>query len=392
MQNQIPKNDLYTPTFPPNWERSTLYGEAQWINGGAFRNSDFSDSGLPIIKIAEIKNGISDQTNYTSKKIDKNIFVKPGDILFSWSGTPETSIDIFFWKGFEGWLNQHTFKVEPKEGIDKKFFFYLLKYLKKVFVKIASNKMTTGLGHVTVNDLKNLIVGIPDKQYQKKIVSILSVFDDKIELNNKIEKTLEAVAKAIFKEWFLGAKGENLKLKSLFDVAEITYGYPFKSDLFSDDKNGTPVIRIRNLDGSATSTYTTEVADAKYKVKNGDILIGMDGEFYIRKWFGSEAYLNQRVVRLRPRGKMSWYNLFLSVVRPIRGLQLSISGTTVAHLSDKDLKAIKVRVIDSKNYEKVSAELDRLYWMLINLSLENRKLQETRDLILPKLMRGEIRV
>ena len=102
----IKKSWLYHPIFPHHWKRQALYSLAEWVNGLAFRNIQFSESGLPVIKIAEIKGGISAQTKFTQQSFDESVRVNPGDMLFSWSGQPETSIDVFWWNGPEGWLNQ----------------------------------------------------------------------------------------------------------------------------------------------------------------------------------------------------------------------------------------------------------------------------------------------
>ncbi len=144
---------LYQPYFNPKWNKCILYELADWFNGFAFKSSNFSEKGKPIIKIAELKNGITEQTKFTNQEFDKVILVKKGDLLFSWSGQPEKSIDVFWWKGPKGWLNQHIFKVIPK-NCDKKFLYYLLKYLRPNFIDIARNKQTTGLGHVTKKDLQ----------------------------------------------------------------------------------------------------------------------------------------------------------------------------------------------------------------------------------------------
>ena len=140
-----PANWLYHPQFPIHWNRRPLYSMAQWVNGLAYRNIEFSEDGRPIIKIAEIKGGISDQTKFTHQNFDKSVHVCAGDLLFSWSGQPETSIDAFWYRGPEGWLNQHIFRVTPSTEIDTTFFFYILRYLNPNFVAIARNKQTTGL-------------------------------------------------------------------------------------------------------------------------------------------------------------------------------------------------------------------------------------------------------
>ena len=99
---------LYHPDYPDDWERCSLYSLARWVNGLAFRDIQFGPSGMPVIKIAEIKGGIAGQTKFTEQTFDESVRVRPGDLLFSWSGQPETSIDAFWWRGPEGWLNQHV--------------------------------------------------------------------------------------------------------------------------------------------------------------------------------------------------------------------------------------------------------------------------------------------
>ena len=156
-----------------------------------------------MIKIAEIKGGLSDGTKFTQQTFDESVRVREGDLLFSWSGQPETSIDAFWWRGPEGWLNQHVFRVTPEEGIHTVFFYYLLRYLKPDFIGIARNKQTTGLGHVTKKDLENLEVAYPELPEQRAIAHIFGTLDDKIELNRRMNRTLEAMAQAIFKSWFV---------------------------------------------------------------------------------------------------------------------------------------------------------------------------------------------
>jgi len=196
-------SELYRPQFSSEWDNRVLYDLSEWVNGMTFRNIHFSLIGKPVIKIAEIKNGISGQTKFSEAEYNPIYYVTDGDMLFSWSGQPETSIDVFRWRGPDGWLNQHIFKVHPKAGCQELYFFYLLKYLNPNFVRIARNKQTTGLGHVTKKDLQNITVGIPSDTEQRAIAHILGSLDDKIELNRRMNKTLEAMARAIFKSWFV---------------------------------------------------------------------------------------------------------------------------------------------------------------------------------------------
>lgn len=141
--------------MPEDWKAISVYNLADYINGAAFKKNEYSDTGVPIIKIAELKNGITDSTQRCCVKKDDKYYIDDRDVLFSWSGNPDTSIDTFIWSMGRAILNQHTFRVVSKYDAPA-FTFFLLKYLKPQFTHIASNKQTTGLGHVTVADLKRL--------------------------------------------------------------------------------------------------------------------------------------------------------------------------------------------------------------------------------------------
>lgn len=149
--------------IPKGWNTQPLYDIATFINGAAYKNFHFTDEpgAIPVVKIAEIKNGVSSQTKFTKTELDDKYRIEDGDILFSWSGNPDTSIDTFVWSGGPGWLNQHIFKIVFGDVADRNHVYYLLKYLRPEFAEIARNKQTTGLGHVTAQDMKRLYVVKP---------------------------------------------------------------------------------------------------------------------------------------------------------------------------------------------------------------------------------------
>ena len=169
-----------------------LFSLANWKNGLAFKQIHFSEKGKPVIKIAELKNGITAQTARTQQEFDSAVHLTKGDMVFSWSGNPETSIDVFWYDLPDGWLNQHIFKVTPNDGVDKLYLYYLLKHLKPRFTAIASNKQTTELGHVTVKDMKEMLVPLPEIAVQQAIGAYLYTIDQKAHINNKINDNLAA--------------------------------------------------------------------------------------------------------------------------------------------------------------------------------------------------------
>jgi type I restriction enzyme S subunit len=140
-----------------------LYDMANFINGAAYKGKDFSESpdALPVIKIAELKGGVTAQTKFTEVDKGAKYKIEDGEILLSWSGNPDTSIDTFIWSNGAGYLNQHIFKVSLHDEADRYFVYYQLKFLRSVFAEIARDKQTTGLGHFTAGDMKRLMVFKP---------------------------------------------------------------------------------------------------------------------------------------------------------------------------------------------------------------------------------------
>jgi len=161
--------------IPVGWELKPLYETAEYINGAAFKATDFSDNkkGLPIIKIAELKQGISQGTKFTLGEVKPKYFIDSGDVLYSWSGSPETSLEVFKWHGGEGWLNQHIFKLNFNSTEQKHFAYFLLKQIKPLLIRTAQQKQTTGLGHVTVADMKRIKIVYPNN-------TVLEEFSQKI--------------------------------------------------------------------------------------------------------------------------------------------------------------------------------------------------------------------
>ena len=145
---------------PVGWCEESVHTQAQWVNGAAYKNMHFTDAldALPVIKIAELKAGVTKNTKFTNTALGRKYRISDGELLFSWSGNPDTSIDTFIWTGGDAWLNQHIFAVRQNGKRSTNFLYSMLKSLKSEFTEIARNKQTTGLGHVTQQDLKRLTV------------------------------------------------------------------------------------------------------------------------------------------------------------------------------------------------------------------------------------------
>ncbi len=173
---------------PEEWAEEPVHDQAVWVNGAAYKDMHFSadTDALPVIKIAELKNGITASTRFTNTDLGERYKIENGELLFSWSGNPDTSIDTFIWAMGDGWLNQHIFAVRPNGKRSKNFLYAMLKELRSEFAEIARNKQTTGLGHVTQQDLIRLRVVVADNAIQSSFDKIIDPLVERI-LSNQLE-------------------------------------------------------------------------------------------------------------------------------------------------------------------------------------------------------------
>jgi type I restriction enzyme S subunit len=178
---------------------------------------------------------------------------------------------------------------------------------------------------------------------------------------------------------------------NLYDFAYIQMGFAFKADAFNEEGEGIPIIRIRDIPNQMTKSYTSQEVDNQYWVEKGDLLIGMDGEFHMNEWLGQRGYLVQRVCRIRSKDPLYQSYLWQSLKEPIHYYETTISGATVAHLGKKHLEEIFIANPNNSMKNELE-ELNTMRKLKIVLAEQNAKLREARDILLPKLMNGQIEV
>ena len=192
--------------IPKGWKASSLYEMAEFANGAAYRDMHFSQQGegLPVIKIAELKSGVTGTTRFTKTDLGDKYRIETKEILFSWSGNPDTSIDTFIWDGGPAWLNQHIFRVRENGKASRARIFSQLKALRPVFAELARNKQTTGLGHVTVADMKKLMVCEPSNEVAATFDKYTSPLMERIISNQLQIRHLTAMRDALLPKLISG--------------------------------------------------------------------------------------------------------------------------------------------------------------------------------------------
>ena len=160
------ENTNITNGVPEGWEKKSIGEIGEYLNGFAFKPSDWQELGKPIIKIKEMGNGVTNETPRNSgERVPAKYLIKAGDLLFSWSAT----LMVIIWSGEEGWLNQHLFKVTPVKGIDREF---LLQSISNTIVEFQN--LTTGstMKHIQRNKLDQVFVNVPNAEIMKRYSDI----------------------------------------------------------------------------------------------------------------------------------------------------------------------------------------------------------------------------
>lgn len=313
-------------------------------------------------------------------------------------------------------LGKSACYINVIKEVDKEFIYYVLTSAN--FKRNITNEATgTTIKNVSLKQMREYRFNIPcNLEDQRRIASILSSLDRKIELNNKINADLEEMAQAIFKNWFvdfepfkdgkfvdseLGMIPEGWRVGTIGDIVEFQNGFAFSSKDFSE--NGEyKIITIKSVqDGCLVTEGSSKVTEyptkmpAYCKLQSGDILLSLTGNVG-RCCLVTETnlLLNQRVAKIK--AKECYDNSFsyaLFRLKETKELLISISrGTAQANLSPVEASKLPM-VIPSedarKNFSMISGSImDKI----TSIHIENRTLSTLRDTLLPRLMSGELEV
>ena len=308
---------------------------------------------------------------------------------------------------------------ENKNIYDLKFLYYLLS--NSGLDKLNSDAAVPGLNRNTAHQQKFLI---PERiGDQKKIAEILSGYDDLIENNNRRIKILEEMAQAIYKQWFvdfkfpgyekvkmvdssageaggeLGLIPEGWEAKMIKDFIDIKSGFPFSSLSYVDNgEYGLVTIKIVQ-DAEFVTDCTTRILNVPENMpehcflNEGDILLSLTGNIgRVCLVYGGTFLLNQRVAKLFPR-KVEYGSFIYMLFRDNEfknQLEMLSNGVAQQNLSPIEMSNIKIAFPNEKYMKIFHAEISPMLSNILLLKNKNLNLRQTRDLLLPKLMNGEI--
>lgn len=401
--------------------------------GSQLHKSDYVADGTPIVTVEHLGNRklsheaipfINEQDKIRLSKYCLN----PGDLVFSRVGSVDRCSYIF--EEENGWLfSGRCLRIRPNETkIDSKYLYYYfcLDSIKKHIRSIAVGATMPSINTKILSEIK---IFYPSLNEQKKIGAILSFLDDKIELNNRINKNLEEMAQAIFKRWFVdfefpdengnpykSSGGEMVES----ELGEIPKGW--KVTKFEDAFNfqegpgirnwqyvtngGTKFINIRCIKNNdlfleTANMISNEEANGVYShfmINEWDVLVstsGTLGRYAIVRKEHLPLCLNTSVIRFMPKSHFDHFAFMMGYISSeefINHLLTKASGSVQSNFGPMHLRQISIKYPLDTVIQKYQMLVFPLINQAVKLKSENQLLTKTRDVLLPKLMSGEIRV
>ena len=294
------------------------------------------------------------------------------------------------------WVSDNALILKPVNAN----FNYLYHALKLIDFTVLNRGSTQPL--ITQTDVKNLEISLPPFDIQKKIAEVLGALDDKIELNNKINNNLEQQAQALFKSWFIGFEPfggkmpEDWKKGTLLDIADYLNGLAMQKFRPAENERGLPVLKIKELRqgfcDSSSELCSPNVKD-EYIIRDGDVIFSWSGSLLVDFWCGGKCGLNQHLFKVTSEKFEKWF--YYSWTKHYLDKFVAIAAdkaTTMGHIKRDELEKAEVIIPSSIDYRKIGKMLSPMYDLIIQNRVENTRLAQLRDTLLPKLMSGEIDV
>jgi type I restriction enzyme S subunit len=308
---------------------------------------------------------------------------------------------------FDGVCSTDIYVIKNKSVVDKDFLFYLV--ATEEFTSIAnSGSSGTRMPRADWNQLINSEWLIPESiEEQIQIAQILTSLDDKIELNLQMNKTLEAMAQAIFKEWFVnfnfpGFDGELVdglprgwKREPIDENIEFLNGLALQKFPPLNDDDFLSVIKIRELKQgftNASDKASTELPE-KYIIEDGDILFSWSGSLEVVLWCEGRGALNQHLFKVSSNVYPKWFYFFW--VREYLPLYKSIAegkATTMGHIQRRHLTDSMINIPNKELMNLADSILSPIIDKIQEKKIQIQTLTQTRDTLLPKLMSGKIKI
>lgn len=382
--------------MPSKYQQLTLSEICTEISYGYTESAHIEKIGPKFLRITDIQGGVVDWYNVPYCPIEKEklekYLLEYGDIVVARTGN--STGENYAYKGSEkSVFASYLIRFRVDKSKANPFFVWYQMRTQRWFDFVSASKSGSAQAGANAKVLGNFVVSLPSINIQNSVVQQLENLDDKIALNREMNKTLEAMAQAIFKSWFvdfepfkegefveseLGMIPKGWEVKSIGDIIELAYGKALGKEIRQD--GNIPVYGSGGITGFHNEAL----------VKAPGIIVGRKGTVGSVYWASNDFYPIDTVFYVKPKQELSLYWIY-EVLRTMDIKQFSADSA----VPGVNRNVIQAQIVVVSNIETMQ-KFDNHIKSYIDLIDQNQKQIETlstlRDTLLPKLLSGEIEV
>lgn len=399
-ENKTKWKQTLVGNIPADWDLVTAASLGDVFKGKGISKTEVKNSGIPCIRYGELYTTYNYFFDETVSFVDSDSAalsqeIKMNDILFAGSGETAEEIGkcVAYLGSKKAFAGGDIIILRPSK-VESRFLAFMLNH--SVVVK---QKSMLGQGnsvvHLYPKSLSEIWVPIPPQKEQKKIGEILSNYEiANRKLNSLIRlKTLLKIdlqSKLLKKQPKSKSTWVDIRLG---DHCKYQNGFAFKSKYFNTE-TGIRLIKNRDLKNDGQVVFTTEEYLDEYKVKNGDLLIGMDGDFLPCLWDKGAALLNQRVGRITNfSNSLDKTYLYYVLISQLKKVESDTSSTTVKHLSSGVVENLNINIPSKITEQKtIASTLLALDKEISMLELQQNKIERQKQGLMQNILMGKIRM
>jgi len=411
----------------PVIELRELVDPARGISYGIVQPGSHKPDGVPIVRVSDVRANRIDTDR--PLRVDASIDAKHsrtklrgGELLITIVGTVGQTAIVP--ESMKGWNVARAIAVLPiRRELDPRWVLLALE-APAIKSRIAARLNTTVQSTLNLGDLATLPVAMPPEKQRAGIVAVMGALDDKIDLNRRMNETLEAMARAIFKDWFVdfGPTRAKLEGRPAYLAAELWSQFPGSVDALdvpvgwvvrpldqiADFLNGLalqkfppsgagdlPVIKIAQLRAGAVDgcDWAGATVPSAYIVEDGDVLFSWSGSLLQRIWAGGRGALNQHLFKVTSRSVPKWMHYFwVDHHLPEFQAIAASKATTMGHIQRGHLSSANTILPDPAILNAADELIRPMFDQIHANALASRTLADIRDLLLPELLSGKVRM
>jgi len=406
------------------WKIVKLGDVSQFVNGGAWNQSEYRNSGIPVVRVTNIQNysvNLKDAKYLPHESLVKyqKHRLREGDMVVCTVGShpdqPSSVVGrtaIIPNSAAGSLLNQNAVQISSNSPtLEQKWLVYFGRSAQFGNFIMANARGSASQVRISIERLKDLKFLLPPLPIQKKIASILSAYDDLIENNNRRIQILEEMAQRIYREWFvhfrfpghenvkmvdseLGKIPEGWEVLLFSEAADFLNGFALSPTHWGEE--GKPIVKIKELKNGITGETPRNTGleiDKKYLINKGDLIFSWSGDLGVYLWNNEQAILNQHLFKVTLKTTLiSIEYLFYTLKESIKIFESMTTGSTLKHIRRSELSNVRLSIPHNDLLTQFTSISSKLLLEIQILYQQNQALRKTRDLLLPRLISGRLDV